>query len=130
MTHYGQSRNKQLLWIAVFSFGILTFLLMASKSPNLPSALLNIGLERDEHSLAATDGRPDTEEAGIAAAKEDIMAGKPTFILFGLITSEIFSSLNSNKVDYRLGGCVLDGAGYRFWQGYNDEIIRQGLVKN
>ena len=102
---------------------------MASKNPNLYSELADTGLEKYELSMTATDGHPDTKEDGIAAAKEDIMSGKPKFMLFGLVTSEIFSSLNSNKIDYRLGGCVLDGTGYLFWQGYNDEIIRQGLVQ-
>ena len=50
-------------------------------------------------------------------------------MLFGLIETNVDQNFNPNKVEYRLGGCVLGGPGYTFWKGYNDEIIRQGLVK-
>ena len=50
-------------------------------------------------------------------------------MLFGLIDTNTHQNFIPNKVEYRLGGCVFGGPGYQFWQGYNAEIIRQGLVK-
>lgn len=129
MTNVGQSKINQRQRTVIFSFGLLLLLFIASKNPNLPIEWTGMELEKPVFSLTSTDGYPDTKEAGIVAAKEDIKLGKPKFMLFGLVTSVAAQNLNGNKVEYRLGGCVLGGPGYRFWQGYNDEIIRQGLVK-
>ena len=124
-----QRRNKQRQRIVIFSFGLLMLLYVASKNPNLPSEWTGIGVKKQVLSLTSTEGYPDTEEAGIHAAQTDIKSGKPKFMLFGLIDNNTYQNFISNKVEYRLGGCVFGGPGYQFWQGYNAEIIRQGLVK-
>jgi len=124
-----QSRNKQRQRIVIFSFGLFMLLYVASKVPNLPSEWTGMGIEKQFLSLTSTEGHPDTQEAGIRAAQTDIKSGKPKFMLFGLVETNVDQNFNSNKVEYRLGGCVLGGPGYQFWKGYNDEIIRQGLVK-
>jgi hypothetical protein len=124
-----QRRNKQRQRIVIFSFGVLMLLYVASKNPNLPSEWTGIGVKKQVLSLTSTEGYPDTEEAGIHAAQTDIKSGKPKFMLFGLIDNNTYQNFISNKVEYRLGGCVFGGPGYQFWQGYNAEIIRQGLVK-
>jgi hypothetical protein len=104
-------------------------LYVASKVPNLPSEWTGMGVEKQVLSTTSTEGYPDLQEAGIQAAQKDIKSGKPKFMLFGLIETNVHQNINPNKVEYRLGGCVLGGPGYQFWKGYNDEIIRQGLVK-
>ena len=122
-------RNKQRQRFVIFSFGLLMLLYAASKNPNLPSEWTGIGVEKQVLSLTSTEGNLDTQEAGIHAAQTDIKSGKPKFMLFGLVETNVDQNFNPNKVEYRLGGCVLGGPGYPFWKGYNDEIIRQGLVK-
>lgn len=124
-----QRRNKQRQRIVIFSFGVLMLLYVASKNPNLPSEWTGIGVKKQVFSLTSTEGYPDTEEAGIHAAQTDIKSGKPKFMLFGLIDNNTYQNFISNRVEYRLGGCVFGGPGYQFWQGYNAEIIRQDLVK-
>ena len=124
-----QRRNKQRQRIVIFSIGLLMLLYIASKNPNLPSEWTGMGVKKQVLSLTSTEGYPDTQEAGIHAAQKDIKSGKPKFMLFGLIETNVDQHFNPNKVEYRLGGCVLGGPGYPFWKGYNDEIIRQGLVK-
>ena len=124
-----QRRNKQRQRIVIFSFGLFMLLYVASKNPNLPSEWTGIGVDKQVLSLNSTEGYPDTQEAGIHAAQQDIKSGKPKFMLLGLIETNVDTNFNPNKVEYRLGGCVLGGPGYSFWKGYNDEIIRQGLVK-
>jgi hypothetical protein len=124
-----QRRNNQRQRMVIFSFGLFMLLYVASKDPNLPSEWTSIGVEKQVLSLASTGGYPDTQEAGIHAAQTDIKSGKPKFMLFGLIETNVDQNFNPNKVEYRLGGCVLGGPGYQFWKGYNDEIVRQGLVK-
>lgn len=124
-----QRKNKQRQRMVIFSFGLLMLLYVLSKNPLLPSEWAGIGVEKQILSLTSTEGYPDTQEAGIHAAQKDIKSGKPQFMLFGLIEDNVYQNFNPNKVEYRLGGCVLGGPGYQFWKGYNDEIIRQGLVK-
>ena len=125
-----QRRNKQRQKMVIFSFGLLILLYVASRNPNLPSEWTGMEAEKQVLSLTSTEGYPDTEEAGIHAAQKDIKSGKPKFMLFGLVKTNIDQNFNSNKLEYRLGGCVLGGPGFQFWKGYNDEIIRQGLVKS
>ena len=125
----GHRKNKQRQIMVIFSFGLLMLLYVLSKNPNLPSEWTGMGAEKQVLSLTSTEGYPDTQEAGIQAAQKDIKSGKPKFMLFGLIETNFDQNFNPNKVEYRLGGCVLGGPGYPFWKGYNDEIIRQGLVK-
>ncbi len=129
MTTVGQRKNKQRQRMVIFSFGLFMLLYVASKVPNLPSEWTGMGVEKQVLSLTSTEGYPDTQEAGIKAAQKDIKSGKPKFMLFGLIETNVDQKFNPNKVEYRLGGCVLGGPGYPFCKGYNDEIIRQGLVK-
>ena len=129
MNAVGQRKNKQRQRMVIFSFGLLMSLYMVSKNPNLPSEWTGMGVEKQVLSLTSTEGYPDTQEAGIQAAQKDIKSGKPKFMLFGLIETNVDQKFNPNKVEYRLGGCVLGGPGYPFWKGYNDEIIRHGLVK-
>ena len=129
MTTDAHRKNKQRQRMVIFTFGLLMLLYAASKNPNLPSEWTGIGVEKQVLSLTSTEGYPDTQEAGIHAAQKDIKSGKPKFMLFGLIETNFDQNFNPNKVEYRLGGCVLGGPGYPFWKGYNDEIIRQGLVK-
>ena len=124
-----QRRNKQRQGMVIFSFGLLMLLYAASKNPNLPSEWTGIGVQKQVLALTSAEGYPDTQEAGIQAAQQDIKLGKPKFMIFGLVETNIDQNFNSNKVHYQLGGCVLGGPGYQFWKGYNDEIIRQGLVK-
>ena len=124
-----QRRNKQRQRIVIFSFGLLMLLYVTSKNPNFPSKWTGIGVEKQVLSLTSTEGNLDTQEAGIHAAQTDIKSGKPKFMLFGLVETNVEQNFNSIKVGYRLGGCVLGGPGYQFWKGYNDEIVRQGLVK-
>ena len=125
-----QRRNKQRQRIVIFSFGLLMLLYVASKNPNLPSEWTGMGVKKQVLSLTSTEGYPDTEEAGIHAAQTDIKSGNPKFMLFGLIKENDSQtpSSSTNNVDYRLGGCVLGGPGYQFWQGYNHEILRAKLV--
>ena len=122
-------RNKQRQRMVIFSFGLFMLLYVASKNPNLPSEWTGIGVDKQVLSLTSTEGYPDTQEAGIHAAQQDIKSGKPKFMQFGLIDTNTHQNFIPNKVEYRLGGCVFGGPGYQFWKGYNDEIIRQGLVK-
>jgi hypothetical protein len=124
-----QRRNKQRQRIVIFSIGLLMLLYVASKNPNLPSEWTGMGVKKQVLSLTSTEGYPDTQEAGIHAAQKDIKSGKPKFMLFGLIDTNTHQNFIPDKVEYRLGGCVFGGPGYQFWQGYNAEIIRQGLVK-
>ena len=124
-----QRRNKQRQRIVIFSIGLLMLLYVASKNPNLPSEWTGIGVKKQVLSLTSTEGYPDTQEAGIHAAQKDIKSGKPKFMLFGLTDNITNQNFIPNKVEYRLGGCVFGGPGFQFWQGYNAEIIRQGLVK-
>jgi hypothetical protein len=124
-----QRRNKQRLRMVIFSIGLLMLLYVASKNPTLPSEWTGMGAKKQVLSLTSTEGYPDTQEAGIHAAQKDIKSGKPQFMLFGLVHTNVDQNFNPNKVEYRLGGCVLGGPGYQFWKGYNDEIVRQGLVK-
>ena len=124
-----QRRNKQRQRIVIFSIGLLMLLYVASKNPNLPSEWTGMGVKKQVLSLTSTEGYPDTQEAGIHAAQKDIKSGNPKFMLFGLIDNNTYQNFISDKVEYRLGGCVFGGPGYQFWQGYNAEIIRQGLVK-
>ena len=129
MTTDGLRKNKQRQRMVIFSFGLLMLLYVASKNPNLPSEWTGMGVKKQVISLTSTEGYPYTQEAGIHAAQTDIKSGKPKFMLFGLIDNNTYQNFISNKVEYRLGGCVFGGPGYQFWQGYNAEIIRQGLVK-
>jgi len=129
MTTDGQRKNKQRQIMVILSFGLFMLLYGASKNPNSPSEWTGMGVEKQVLSLTSTEGFPDTQEAGIQAAQKDIKSGKPKFMLFGLIDTNVDQNFNPNKVEYRLGGCVLGGPGHAFWKGYNDEIIRQGLVK-
>ena len=129
MTTDAHRKNKQRQRIVIFTFGLLMLLYVASKNPNLPSEWTGMGVKKQVLSLTSTEGYPDTQEAGIHAAHKDIKSGKPKFMLFGLIETNVDQNFNPNKVEYRLGGCVLGGPGYQFWKGYNEEIIRQGLVK-
>ena len=129
MNTVGQRKNKQRQRMLIFSCGLFMLLYMASKNPNLPSEWKGIGVEKQILSLTSTEGYPDTQDAGIQAAQKDIKSGEPKFMLFGLIETNVDQNFNPNKVEYRLGGCVLGGPGYPFWKGYNAEIIRQGLVK-
>jgi len=123
-------KNKQRQRMMIFSFGLLMLLYVASKSPNLPSEWTGIGGEKQVLSLTSTEGYQDTQEAGVHAAQTDIKSGNPKFMLFGLIKENDSQtpSSSTNNVDYRLGGCVLGGPGYQFWQGYNHEILRAKLV--
>ena len=129
MTTDGQRKNKQRQRMVILTFGLLMLLFIASKNLNLPIEWTGIGIKKQVLSLTSTEGYPDTQEAGIQAAQKDIKLGKPKFMLFGLIEPNVDQKFNPNKVEYRFGGCVLSGPGYPFWKGYNDEIIRQGLVK-
>ena len=129
MTTDGQRKNKQRQRMVILTFGLLMLLFIASKNPNLPIEWTGIGIKKQGLSLTSTEGYLDTQEAGIQVAQKDIKLGKPKFMLFGLIETNVDQNFNPNKVEYRLGGCVLGGPGYPFWKGYNDEIIRQGLVK-
>ena len=129
MTTDAHRKNKQRQRIVILTFGLLMLLYAASKNPNLPSEWTGIGVEKQVMSLTSTEGYPDTQEAGIHDAQKAIESGKPKFMLFGLIATNVDQNFNPNKVEYRLGGCVLGGPGYQFWKGYNEEIIRQGLVK-
>ena len=129
MTTDAHRKNKQRQRMVIFTFGLLMLLYAASENPNLPSEWTGMGVENQVMSLTSTEGYPDTQEAGIHAAQKDIKLGKPKFMLFGLIETNVDQNFNPNKVEYRLGGCVLGGPGYQFWKGYNEEIIRQGLVK-
>ncbi len=124
-----QRTNKQRQRIVIFSFGLLMLLYAASQNPNLPSKWTGMGVEKQVLSLTSTEGNPDTQEAGIHAAQKDIKSGKPKFMIFGLVETNVDQKFNPNKVEYRLGGCVLGAPGYKFWKGYDEEIIRQGLVK-
>ena len=125
----GHRKNKQRQRMVIFTFGLLMLLYAASKNPNLPSEWTGMGVKKQVLSLTSTEGYADTQEAGIHAAQKDIKSGKPKFMLFGLVETNVEQNFNSIKVGYRLGGCVLGGPGYQFWKGYNDEIVRQGLVK-
>ena len=125
----GHRKNKQRQRMVIFSFGLLMLLYVLSKNPNLPSEWTGMGADKQVLSLTSTEGYPDTQEAGIHAAQKDIKSGKPKFMLFGLIDTNVNQNFIPNKMEYRLGDCVLGGPGYPFWKVYNGEIIRQGLVK-
>ncbi len=127
MTNIGKYKQRQRM--VIFSIGLLMLLYVASNSSNLPISWTGMKFEKQELSLASTDGYPDTEEDGIVAARKDIKLGKPKYMLYGLINSDDVQNRTNKNIEFRFGGCVLGESGYRFWSGYNSEIIRLGLVK-
>ncbi len=128
MTNIGKNKQRQRMMI--FSFGLLMLLYVASHSSYLSTEWIGMKIEKQEHSFTSTDGYPDTQEDGILAARKDINAGKPKYMLYGLVNLDEAKSRANKNMEFRFGGCVLGDSGYRFWTGYNSEVIRQGLIKN
>ena len=123
---FQRKNNQGMRWMFI-GFGFLMLLFVSSKDSALPRDWSGRKPLAQTDLLTSTGGYPDTNDAGTAAAKEDIKTGKPKFMLYGLFTPEVLKNLKNDKVEYVLGGCVLGGPGYSFWKGYNEEVIRQGL---
>ena len=92
-----QRKNKQRQRMVIFTFGLFMLLYAASMNPNLPSEWTGMGGEKQVLSLTSTEGFPDTQEAGIQAAQKDIKSGKPKFMLFGLIETNVDQNFNPNQ---------------------------------
>jgi hypothetical protein len=64
----------------------------------------------------------DTSVSGAEMAARDIAAGQPRFALMGLPSSEFVDKLESIGVKPIFFGCVIEGQGLQFWEGYNQLI--------
>ena len=125
-----KQNKKQGLQKKSLIFDLFSLLLIAFSNPVLQSEEAIKAHQREEISLASTMGYPDTQEAGLKAARIDIQKGEPKFMLFGLVAHSTTQNLTTSatKVEYRLGGCLIGGPGYQFWRGYNSEILKAKLI--
>lgn len=70
---------------------------------------------------------PDTVEAGARAARADLQRGIRRIMVFGLVfnKSSSLSEMESRSFEILFGGCLVGGAGYKFWQGYNSGMVAE-----
>ena len=74
--------------------------------------------------VSIPDGREDTFEDGLLAARDDIAAGKIQLAVFGLTDRSVFDHYKAYGVTPLLMGCLIGGHGTDFWAGYNREVRR------
>lgn len=72
----------------------------------------------------------DTPEAGAHAARADLQRGIRRIMVYGLVitTSPFFSEMKNHGYEILFGGCGIGGPGFKFWQGYNSEMVPDACV--
>lgn len=79
--------------------------------------------EQSDFGLTGTDGRPDTEFEGEAAARIDIARNNRRYMTYGLTASLInVVDMGEYNIEFTNGGCVMGDYGADFWRGYNKTI--------
>ena len=119
--------NLRLQRVVTFS---LSLLFIAAFDPNYVHKSELEGFDQQMLLYIPSWSHLDSREEGAFAAIRDIKAGKPKFMQFGLSVANASINHSDEKIEYLIGGCVLGGAGYEFWKGYNGEMIKQGRVKS
>ena len=79
-------------------------------------------MSQEDLDALITDGRPDTQIEGEAAAKRDIARNARRYRIHGLGRVSEVKDLGVYKIAMVNGGCVTPDVGSAFWHGYNEGI--------
>lgn len=116
-----EPRNWRTRWILAAVAAICSIALSSTADPlsqRQPATDGALGL------VSIPDGREDTFEDGLLAARDDIAAGKIQLAVFGLTDRSVFDHYKAYGVTPLLMGCLIGGYGTDFWAGYNREVRR------